>query len=288
VELGESIAKVQALTWEHAGREFNSSSPKQLAQILFEELDLPVVKKTKTGPSTDASVLEELSSLHPLPEAILRYRSLTKLKSTYVDALPPLVNPATGRIHTHYSQTVAATGRLSSRDPNIQNIPIRTAEGRRIRAAFIPEPGHVFLSADYSQVELRVLAHLCGGEGGFARAFAENKDVHRLTAAEVFDIPLEDVTSAMRSTAKAINFGLVYGQTEYGLARALHISRADAGAYIERYNRTVRGEWLGQYIFETIEEAQEQATEWLWTYNNERPNMGIGGMTPAMKLKTAA
>lgn len=250
VELGDSIAKVQALTWEHAGREFNSSSPKQLAQILFEELDLPVVKKTKTGPSTDASVLEELSSLHPLPEAILRYRSLTKLKSTYVDALPPLVNPATGRIHTHYSQTVAATGRLSSRDPNIQNIPIRTPEGRRIRAAFIPDPGHVFLSADYSQVELRVLAHLCGGEGGFARAFAEDQDVHRLTAAEVFDMPLEDVTSAMRSTAKAINFGLVYGQTDFGLARSLHISRKEAKAYIERYK--ARYPEIDRYMEETV------------------------------------
>jgi len=254
-ELGESIEKVKVLTWEHAGREFNSSSPKQLAQILFEELGLPVVKKTKTGPSTDASVLEELSSLHPLPEAILRYRSLTKLKSTYVDALPPLVNPETGRIHTHYSQTVAATGRLSSRDPNLQNIPIRTAEGRRIRAAFVPDPGHVFLSADYSQVELRVLAHLCGGEGGFARAFAAEQDVHRLTAAEVFDLPVEEVTSAMRSTAKAINFGLVYGQTDFGLARSLHISRKEAKAYIERYKE--RYPEIDRYMEETVDYATQ-------------------------------
>jgi DNA polymerase-1 len=255
LELGESIEKIQALTWEHAGREFNSSSPKQLAQILFEELGLPIVKKTKTGPSTDASVLEELSSMHPLPEAILRYRSLTKLKSTYVDALPPLVNPETGRIHTHYSQTVAATGRLSSRDPNLQNIPIRTAEGRRIRAAFIPDPGHVFLSADYSQVELRVLAHLCGGEGGFARAFAEGKDVHRLTAAEVFNIAEGDVTPEMRSTAKAINFGLVYGQTDFGLARSLHISRKEAKAYIERYKE--RYPEIDSYMEETVAYALE-------------------------------
>lgn len=254
-ELAESIEKVRALTWEHAGREFNSSSPKQLAQILFEELGLPVVKKTKTGPSTDASVLEELSGLHPLPDAILRYRSLTKLKSTYVDALPPLVNPETGRVHTHYSQTVASTGRLSSRDPNLQNIPIRTAEGRRVRAAFVPDPGHVFLSADYSQVELRVLAHLCGGEGGFAQAFAADQDVHRGTAAEVFDIPLEEVTPAMRSTAKAINFGLVYGQTDFGLARALHISRKEAKAYIERYKE--RYPEIDRYMEEMVAYATQ-------------------------------
>ncbi|HCP45798.1 MAG TPA: DNA polymerase I, partial [Deltaproteobacteria bacterium] len=227
-ELKAQIEDAEQLCWKHAGREFNSASPKQLAQILFEELELPVVRKTKTGPSTDASVLEELAGMHDLPAAILRFRSLSKLKSTYVDALPPLVHPETGRLHTTYSQTVAATGRLSSQNPNLQNIPIRTPEGRRVREAFIPREGCCFLAADYSQVELRVLAHLCGGKGGFAEAFAEERDVHKATAAEVFDVHEAFVTDEMRRTAKAINFGLVYGQTDYGLARTLHIPRKEA------------------------------------------------------------
>lgn len=254
-ELAAGIAEAEARCHELAGREFNTASPKQLRTILFEELGLPVVKKTKTGPSTDASVLEELATMHELPKAILRYRTLAKLKSTYVDALPPMINPETGRVHTSYGQTVAATGRLSSQNPNLQNIPIRTAEGRRIRAAFVPDPGHVFLSCDYSQVELRVLAHLCGGEGGFARAFAAGIDVHRATAADVFDVSTDDVTPDMRRTAKAINFGLVYGQSDYGLSRALHISRKEAGAYIEKY-------WLkypevDQYMKDTVQFAKE-------------------------------
>jgi DNA polymerase I len=253
-DLAVRAAAAERETWEHAGREFNSSSPKQLAVILFEELGLPVSKKTKTGPSTDASVLEELSDKHPLPAAILRYRSLTKLLSTYVDALPPLVDPATGRIHTHYSQTVAATGRLSSSDPNLQNIPIRTAEGRRIREAFVPEEGHVLLSADYSQVELRVMAHLCGGEGGFARAFEADQDVHRNTAAEVFDVAPQLVTSAMRSTAKAVNFGLIYGQTDFGLSRSLHISRGDARDYIVKFKE--RFPEIDRYMEETVASAK--------------------------------
>ena len=247
-------AAAEQETWEHAGHEFNSSSPKQLAKILFEELGLPVTKKTKTGPSTDASVLEELASQHPLPAAILRYRSLTKLLSTYVDALPPLVDPRTGRVHTHYSQTVAATGRLSSSDPNLQNIPIRTAEGRRIREAFVPDEGHVLLSADYSQVELRVMAHLCGGEGGFARAFAADQDVHRLTAAEVFGVVPEEVTPEMRTTAKAVNFGLIYGQTDFGLSRSLHISRSAARDYIARFKE--RFPEIDRYMEETVAGAK--------------------------------
>ena len=253
-DLAVRAAAAEQETWEHAGREFNSSSPKQLAVILFEELGLPVTKKTKTGPSTDASVLEELADQHPLPAAILRYRSLTKLLSTYVDALPPLVHPDTGRIHTHYSQTVAATGRLSSKDPNLQNIPIRTAEGRRIREAFVPDEGHVLLSADYSQVELRVMAHLCGGEGGFARAFAADQDVHRTTAAEVFDVAPALVTSAMRSTAKAVNFGLIYGQTDFGLSRSLHISRSEARDYIARFKE--RFPEVDRYMEETVAGAK--------------------------------
>jgi DNA polymerase-1 len=254
-ELAVDIEAAEALCWEHAGREFNSASPKQLAEILFEELGLPVIRKTKTGPSTDASVLEELAPLHELPQAILRFRMLAKLKSTYVDALPPLVHPETGRIHTSFNQSVAATGRLSSNNPNLQNIPIRTAEGRRVRQAFVAEPGYVLLSADYSQVELRLLAHLCGGEGGFARAFASGRDVHRSTASEVFEVPESEVTDEQRRAAKAINFGLVYGQTEYGLARALHISRAEAGAYIERYKE--RYPEIDSYMETTVEFARE-------------------------------
>jgi len=235
VELAERLVAAEALCHELAGRKFNTASPKQLREILFEELGLPVVKKTKTGPSTDASVLETLAPMHELPAAILQYRMLAKLKSTYVDPLPELVHPETGRVHTTYNQAAAATGRLASNDPNLQNIPIRTAEGRRIRAAFVPDEGYVFLSCDYSQVELRVLAHLCGGEGGFARAFAAGIDVHRATAADVFEVPLDEVTTDMRRTAKAINFGLVYGQTDFGLSRSLHISRAEAADYIDRY-----------------------------------------------------
>jgi DNA polymerase I len=254
-ELAVGIAEAEALCHELAGHEFNTASPKQLRTILFEELGLPVVKKTKTGPSTDASVLEELATMHDLPKAILKYRMLAKLKSTYVDALPPLIHPETGRIHTHYGQTVAATGRLSSNDPNLQNIPIRTAEGRRIRAAFVPDPGHVFLSCDYSQVELRVLAHLCGGEGGFARAFAADEDVHRATAADVFDVPPEEVTTDMRRTAKAINFGLVYGQTDFGLARTLHIKRKEAAAYIDKY--WIKYPEVEAYMNETVAFARQ-------------------------------
>jgi DNA polymerase-1 len=254
-ELAAGIAEAEALCHQLAGREFNTASPVQLREILFEELGLPVVKKTKTGASTDASVLEELATLHELPAAILRYRTLAKLKSTYVDALPPMINPDTGRVHTHYGQTVAATGRLSSQDPNLQNIPIRTAEGRRIRAAFVPEPGHVFLSCDYSQVELRVLAHLCGGEGGFARAFARGEDVHRATAADVFDVAPEDVTADMRRTAKAINFGLVYGQSDFGLGRALHIPRKEAAAYIETYWKKYPE--VEHYVESTVAYAKE-------------------------------
>ena len=254
-ELAAGIEEAEALCHQLAGRKFNTASPKQLREILAGELGLPVVKKTKTGPSTDASVPEVMAPMHDLPAAILRFRMLSKLKSTYVDALPPLVNPDTGRIHTSYSQTVAATGRLSSQDPNLQNIPIRTTEGRRIRAAFVPDPGFVFLSCDYSQVELRVLAHLCGGVGGFADAFAAGLDVHQATAAEVFEVPLDEVTPDMRRTAKAINFGLVYGQTEYGLSRVLHISRKEAATYIEKYKR--RYPEVDEYMERTVQFAKE-------------------------------
>ena len=255
-ELGVAIAEAEAETWKLAGREFNSASPKQLAQILFEELGLPVVKRTKTGPSTAASVLEVLAEKHPLPEAILRFRSLSKLKNTYVDALPPLLDERTGRIHTCYHQAVAATGRLSSSDPNLQNIRIRTAEGRRIREAFLPAEGCVFLSADYSQVELRVLAHLCGGEGGLAEAFAQGLDVHSATAAQVFGVPLDQVTPELRRTAKAINFGIAYGQTAFGLAQSLNISRSEAKVHITAYNE--RFPEVAQFMERTVAEAQDK------------------------------
>ncbi len=265
-ELRVEAAAAEAETWKHAGREFNSASPKQLAEILFVELGLPIIKRTKTGPSTDASVLEELAKEHPLPAAILRFRSVTKLLSTYVDAFVPLVDPETGRIHTRFSQTVAATGRLSSRDPNLQNIPIRTAEGRRIRESFIAEPGHVLLSADYSQIELRVLAHLCGGTGGFARAFADGEDVHRITAAEVFGTTPAEVTSEQRSAAKAVNFGLVYGQTDFGLSRSLHIPRAEAKEYIARYKEKFPE--IDRFMEETVTEAK--ATRYVRTITGRR------------------
>lgn len=256
-ELGERVEAALARCHELAGEEFNPNSTKQLGAILFDEdkLGLPVIKKTKTGPSTDASVLEQLAVDHPLPAAVLEFRRLDKLKNTYVDALPGYVNRATGRIHTTFNQALAETGRLSSEDPNLQNIPIRTAEGRRIRQAFVAEDGFVLLSADYSQVELRVLAHLTGPDGGFARAFAAGKDVHRATAAEVFDVPEDEVTNEMRSAAKAINFGLVYGQGAWGLSQVLGVSRKDAAAYIRKYKK--RYPEVDRYMSERVEEARE-------------------------------
>jgi len=235
-ELASRIDEAERLCHDLAGTPFTIGSVPQLREILFERLGLRVVKKTKTGPSTDESVLSELALEHPLPQAILDYRALVKLKNTYVDPLPTLVNPDTGRIHTNFSQTTAATGRLASVDPNLQNIPIRTAEGRRIRQAFVAPPGRTLLSADYSQVELRILAHLCGGTGGFARAFAAGADVHAETAAELLGIPVGQLTREQRSLAKAVNFGIIYGQTAFGLAQAQRIPRHQAQEYIRRYN----------------------------------------------------
>lgn len=254
-ELSESLARSEAHCYELAGRSFNIGSVKQLRTILFEELGLPVIRKTKTGPSTNESVLKELAEDHPLPAEILEYRSLLKLKNTYADPLPEMIHPETGRIHTHFSQTTTATGRLSSADPNLQNIPVRTELGRRIRKAFTAPKGRVLLSADYSQVELRVLAHLCGGEGGFARAFAEGRDVHRQTAAELLGTAPEEVTKEQRSLAKAVNFGIIYGQSAFGLARTQGISRAEARSYIEAYKE--RFPEIERFRTETIEFARE-------------------------------
>ncbi len=255
-QVGAAIEGSVQRIHELAGREFNINSPKQLAHILFEEMGLPVIRKTKSGPSTDARVLSTLAarSDSALPGEVLDYRERTKLKSTYLDVLPRLVNPHTGRIHTSYNQTVAATGRLSSSDPNLQNIPVRTEEGRRIRTAFVAPPGRVLLSLDYSQIELRVLAHLAG-EGGFARAFAEGADVHRRTAAEVFEVMEPLVVPEQRRIAKAVNFGIVYGQTAYGLSESLGISRAEANRIIERYN--ARYPELARFREGVLAEARE-------------------------------
>ncbi|HEY4213172.1 MAG TPA: DNA polymerase I [Steroidobacteraceae bacterium] len=218
-----------------AGYELNIDSPKQLAQALFEKMQLPVLRKTPTGqPSTAEDVLEELAETYPLPRIVLDYRVLAKLKSTYTDKLPELVNERTRRIHTSYHQAVAATGRLSSADPNLQNIPIRRSEGRRIRQAFIAPPGHLLMAADYSQIELRIMAHLSGDEGLLA-AFAADRDVHQATAAEVFGVELDSVTADQRRLAKTINFGLIYGMSPFGLARNLGIDRTSAQKYVERY-----------------------------------------------------
>jgi len=252
-EVAGTIATLEHEIHQAVGTPFNISSPKQLAEVLFGKLGLPVIRKTKTGPSTDADVLEELASLHPIPAKVVEYRGLTKLKGTYIDALPALVDPRTGRLHTTFNQAVAATGRLSSSDPNLQNIPIRTELGHRIRNAFVADPGFQIVSADYSQIELRVLAHF-SQDPAFLDAFASGQDIHRRTAAEVFNVALDAVSSEQRRIAKAINFGLVFGQTDFGLAQTLRIARADAHAYIERYfQRYAR---VRQYMDEVIAEAR--------------------------------
>jgi DNA polymerase-1 len=241
--------------YSYAGREFNINSPKQLGEILFEELGLPVIKKTKTGYSTSAEVLEELADKHDIIGEILNYRQLMKLKSTYVDALPPLINPETGRIHTSFNQMVTATGRLSSTDPNLQNIPIRTEEGREIRKAFIPEEGWLLLSIDYSQIELRVLAHISKDES-LITAFNNGEDIHTQTASEIFNVEPQEVTANMRRQAKVINFGIAYGMSPYGLARDLGISRKAAEEYIERYFNRFSG--VKKYMVRVIEQAKQE------------------------------
>ena len=233
---GERIEKLRYEIHELAGREFNVASPKQLQQVLFEELKLPVLKSTaKTGPSTDAEVLEELARSHPLPAKLLEFRKFAKLKSTYVDALPEMVHPGTGRVHASFNQVVAATGRLSSSNPNLQNIPVRGDAGREIRSAFVPDPeGWVLLAADYSQIELRILAHYSGDER-LCEAFKQDEDIHARVASQVNHVPLEDVTPQMRRDAKAVNFGVIYGQGAFGLAKSLGIEKAEAAAFIDSY-----------------------------------------------------
>ncbi|MFN3612444.1 MAG: DNA polymerase I [Tepidimonas sp.] len=252
--LGERIAALEAEAHALAGQPFNLGSPKQIGEIFFGKLGLPVVKKTATGaPSTDEEVLEKLAEDYPLPARILEHRSLSKLKGTYTDKLPGMIHPATGRVHTHYAQAVAVTGRLASNDPNLQNIPIRTPEGRRIREAFVAPPGWSIASADYSQIELRIMAHL-SEDAALLRAFAEGQDVHRATAAEVFGLPPELVSPEQRRYAKVINFGLIYGMSAYGLAKALGIDATAAKNYIERYFERFAG--VRHYMDRTRAEAK--------------------------------
>ena len=255
-ELGRRILQLEHEAHELAGQPFNLGSPKQIGEIFFDKLGLPVIKKTATGkPSTDEEVLEKLAEDYPLPARILEHRGLAKLKSTYTDKLPQLADPASGRVFTHYAQAVAVTGRLASNDPNLQNIPVRTPEGRRIREAFIAPPGHVIVSCDYSQIELRIMAHL-SDDAALLQAFHEGMDVHRATASEVFGVAPDQVSSEQRRYAKVINFGLIYGMSSYGLARNLGIDNTAARNYIERYFERYPG--VKRYMDDTRQLARKQ------------------------------
>ncbi|MCA8271462.1 DNA polymerase I [Burkholderia sp. AU30280] len=255
-EIATRLIELEAQAYELAGGEFNLGSPKQIGQIFFEKLQLPVVKKTPSGaPSTDEEVLQKLAEDYPLPKLLLEHRGLSKLKSTYTDKLPRMVNPSTGRVHTNYAQAVAVTGRLASNDPNLQNIPVRTAEGRRIREAFIASPGHWIVSADYSQIELRIMAHI-SGDASLLRAFSQGEDIHRATAAEVFGVTPLEVNSDQRRIAKVINFGLIYGMSAFGLASNLGITRDAAKLYIDRYFARYPG--VAQYMEDTRAVAKEK------------------------------
>jgi DNA polymerase-1 len=254
-ELAERMVALEQEAYAMAGQPFNLGSPKQIGEVLFGKLGLPVKRKTASGaPSTDEDVLQELAADYPLPAKILEHRSLSKLKGTYTDKLPLMVNPETGRVHTTYAQAVAVTGRLSSNDPNLQNIPIRTPEGRRVREAFIAPNGHHIVSADYSQIELRIMAHISGDEG-LQRAFSEGMDVHRATASEVFSVPPDQVSAEQRRYAKVINFGLIYGMSAFGLAQNLGIERSAATLYIERYFQRFAG--VKRYMDETKAKAAQ-------------------------------
>ncbi|MBN3846710.1 DNA polymerase I [Paraburkholderia sp. Ac-20342] len=253
-EIATRLIELEGEAYELAGGEFNLGSPKQIGQIFFEKLELPVVKKTPSGaPSTDEEVLQKLAEDYPLPKILLEHRGLSKLKSTYTDKLPRMVNPQTGRVHTNYAQAVAVTGRLASNDPNLQNIPVRTGEGRRIREAFIAPPGHKLVSADYSQIELRIMAHISGDES-LMRAFSQGEDIHRATASEIFGVTPLEVSSDQRRVAKVINFGLIYGMSAFGLASNLGITRDAAKMYIDRYFARYPG--VARYMDETRTSAK--------------------------------
>jgi DNA polymerase-1 len=256
LELANRMIGIEQQAHDQAGSAFNLGSPKQIQEILYDRLNLPVLKKTPKGqPSTDESVLQELALDYPLPKLILEFRSMSKLKSTYTDKLPQQINPKTGRVHTSYHQAVAATGRLSSSDPNLQNIPIRSEEGRKIRQAFIAPPDCKIVAADYSQIELRIMAHL-SGDPGLLTAFSQGLDVHSATAAEVFEVAIDQVTHELRRSAKAINFGLIYGMSAFGLAQQLGLSRNQAQAYIDLYFTRYPG--VKQYMDNIREQARQQ------------------------------
>lgn len=255
-DLATRIAELESEVHEEAGEPFNLGSTKQLQHVLFEKMSLPIIKKTPKGaPSTSEDVLQELALEYPLPKKIMEYRGLTKLKNTYTDKLPKMINHRTGRVHTSYHQAVTATGRLSSTDPNLQNIPIRNEEGRRVRQAFVPREGNKFVAADYSQIELRIMAHL-SGDKGLLDAFAHGKDIHKATAAEVFGVPLDEVTTEQRRSAKAINFGLIYGMTAFGLSKQLNIPRNEAQKYMDLYFERYPG--VLEYMDSTRESAKEK------------------------------
>jgi len=275
-ELGERVLALENKAYELAGQPFNLGSPKQLGDILFGKMGLPVVKKTATGqPSTDEDVLQQLAADYPLPKLLLEHRGLSKLKSTYTDKLPLMRNARTGRVHTSFGQATAVTGRLASTDPNLQNIPVRTAEGRRIREAFIAPPGHAIVSADYSQVELRIMAHLSGDES-LLKAFAEGADIHRATAAEIFGVPLAEVSGDQRRYIKAVNFGLIYGMSAFGLAAQLAIERSAAQMFIDKYFTRYPG--VAEYMRRTRELAHKQGyVETVFGLRLWLPDINAGG-----------
>ena len=283
VEYTERLHNIKVAIEEMAGRPLNIDSPKQLAELLFSELKLPILKKTKTGASTDASVLEELAPLHPLPAKIVEYRQYSKLLGTYIDALPLLVNAKTGRVHASLNQVVAATGRLSSSNPNLQNIPIRTREGREIRSAFkAGEPGWVLLAADYSQIELRVLAHY-SGDPRLCEAFENDEDIHRLVASQVNGVAMDEVTSEMRRGAKAVNFGIIYGQSPFGLAKGLGITKEEASEFIEKYFATYPG--VMDYLIDTLTLCREQG--YVTTlFQRRRAIDGVRPVPPGLREKS--
>ena len=274
-EFEAELQQIKAEIDDHAGQEVNPNSPKQLREVLFDKLDLPVKKRTKTGPSTDRSVLEQLKEEHPLPGLILEFRSFAKLKGTYVDALPDLIREETGRIHTDFNQAVTSTGRLSSSNPNLQNIPIRTERGRKIRGAFVADDGHRLLAADYSQIELRIMAHM-SGDPALLDAYKHDKDIHSLTASQIFDVDLDDVTADQRRAGKTINYGVMYGMGPRRLGRDLEISTGEAKSYIEEY--FARYEGVSNFFDELVERATETGyARTMFGRRRHLPNLDSGG-----------
>jgi DNA polymerase-1 len=279
-EFGRAMEDLEARIHAEAGHSFNVASTRELAQVLFTELELPVLKRLKTGPSTDQDVLEKLAEQHALPRLVLEHRSLAKLKGTYVDALPQLVDPRDGRIHTTFHQAGAATGRVSSSDPNLQNIPVRTELSRRIRAAFVAPPGRRLLSADYSQIELRILAHF-SDDPALIEAFRSREDVHTRTAAETFGVTPESVTPDQRRIAKVLNFGIAYGLSAFGLAQRLDLPSAEAQAIIDRYFARYAG--VRRWIDQAVEEARREG-ESRTLYGRLRAMPEIGARNPGLRM----